>query len=236
MLLGGSRATIVLAMVATFLCWMVLGVVHMIEPAVGAENLPRWVPSTSEEGPPGRFHIGYTFGTHKGTADRVEGEVRARLAERSLDVDPGSLFVRIDDLRTGDETMECHLRQSLGLDYRKSDFPDSHVCVNDELPKSGPNAVVYPKVTFSWGRHRGLPIRDTVFTLPIEVEMHGVKKGPYPVDFSLYPQDSKGLIVKVDGQLELKLSDFGVVVKKALGVISVKDTFRIFLLPVLTRN
>ncbi len=185
----------------------------------------------SPDSPPGRFSIGFTFGTHKGTASKIEGQIKARWGNQSLDLEPGSLAVLIGDLKTGNKKMECHLQESLGLDYEKSAFPEDHVCDGDELPQSGPNAIVYPKVTFSWERQKGLPIKDMSVTVPLMVEMHGVKKGPYPVSLSLIQAVSAKPLIQVDGQLDLKIADFGIVVKKTLG-IGVKDTVRIFLLPV----
>src|SRR5262245_35509977 len=93
------------------------------------------------------FRLPYTGGTHTGSA---------RSASGTLTFDPSSLIrinahivVPIDDIHSGDSKRDCHMREALGLDYTRSQFPKSHVCDNaNRIPTSGPDSVVYPTIEF----------------------------------------------------------------------------------------
>lgn len=86
------------------------------------------------------FSLPYTFGTHEGAASEIVGGMDVASA--------GSFEVVLSDMKTGNEKMDCHLRESLGLDYTKSDFPSEHVCEDNKIPASGVNSIVYPKIRF----------------------------------------------------------------------------------------
>src|SRR5260370_18933573 len=81
---------------------------------------------------------------------------------------------------------DCHMREALGLDYRSSHFPSEHVCDRDnELPASGPDAVVFRDLQFALKELR--PIDDPRLLhqgKPVSVRIqgiwtiHGVSKPP----------------------------------------------------------
>src|SRR5262245_5385660 len=97
------------------------------------------------------FSLGWTLGTHEGRASQVSGSLRARLDP--LEILEGEFRVPIGAMSTGSVSRNCHMREALGIDYSRSRFPREHVCVNDQVPASGPDSVVFPDIVI---KPRGL--------------------------------------------------------------------------------
>ena len=165
--------------------------------------------------------IKYTFGTHELKSNAIEGVLSQNHAFEDVS---GELTVPIDSIKEGSAKLECHLRESLGLDYEKSGFPESHVCDDkNQLPASGPDSVVYPSVKLSIKR---LIAAEKTKTERYRVEgawtIHGVTK---PADFEVKVTEGPDS-VSVRGDSEFALKDFGITVKKAF-VISAADKARV---------
>lgn len=113
-----------------------------------ASATPGWSASyTVKPGKVGRFEIEYTMGTHEGDVSGLAGQITLNTKKIAL---TGKLMLPISGLVTSSEEMNCHLQESLGLMYEGSDFPDDHVCDDeDQLPKQGPNSVRFPSIEFS---------------------------------------------------------------------------------------
>lgn len=113
----------------------------------------------------------YTMGTHDLESTEMQGEVDFD-AQKSM-IRSGVLRVPIMSLKHEDKELQCHLRESLGLDNEKSDFPDEHVCDDDDLlPEEGKNAIVFPEITAQVSDP--MPIGPA--ELPVTWTIHGITR------------------------------------------------------------
>lgn len=163
--------------------------------------------------------VKYTLGTYV---------IPNRDARGQLELSPskGLTQVRVafavQGFKSNDTTLDCHLQESLGLDYNKSDFPGSHVCKNDRLPTEGKNAIAYPEIEFTSSDAKvsfaAVTEAPTTLTAQGKWTLHGVER---PATLTLTVQKVSGGY-RVSGKSPLSLKEFGVVVKNFL-LISVKD-------------
>jgi hypothetical protein len=129
----------------------------------------------------------------------------------------------IAGFKSNDSTLDCHLRESLGLDYAISDFPDSHVCSQDRLPAEGKNAVVFDQIQFKTLDSLDIDFskigeEEVIMEVPGSWTLHGVRReAPAQVKIQ---KTSNGY--RVLGKHGFSLKDFGIVVKKFL-FVSVQD-------------
>jgi polyisoprenoid-binding protein YceI len=168
------------------------------------------------------FSLGWSLGTHQGQASSVTGSMQAQL--EPLAITDGEFHVPISSMSTGSTTRDCHMREALGIDYAHSHFPAQHVCVNDQVPASGPDSVVFPEIVL---RVRGVrPVQaaanQAATALPgltlgkpaevsavLDLSIHGVTRQVVtPVRLQLVKQDT----VQAETEFDWKLADFGVVV------------------------
>jgi polyisoprenoid-binding protein YceI len=190
----------------------------LIAPAASADT---WTILPSSTGDLGlTFSLGWTLGTHQGVARRVTGSLDAQADP--LAINSGEFHVPIAAMSTGSTQRDCHMREALGIDYKGSHFPADHVCVNNEVPASGPDSVVYPDIVI---RVRGLqpaagvargaaapslpPAQPVDVTVPLEFSVHGVTR---TVSAPLRLQLVKPDVVQAQTEFDLKLADFGIVV------------------------
>jgi polyisoprenoid-binding protein YceI len=166
------------------------------------------------------FTLGWSLGTHEGQASRVTGAVQAQ-AEPFM-IGQGEFRIPITAMSTGSVTRDCHMREALGINYSGSRFPADHVCVNDQVPASGPDSVVYPDIIV---RIRGLqpnqpgaaalasglpPLQQVEVAVLMEMSIHGItKEFVTPVRLQLIARDQ----LQAEADVDVKLADFGVVVK-----------------------
>lgn len=170
----------------------------------------RWVPDTG--GSFGvQFSVGYTFGKHTGKALGGEGRVFLK-SDDLVTLQRSELRVPIGSLRTGKAEMDCHLRESLGLDYSHSAYPKDHVCMNDQIPLNGPDAVVYPDIVLQLDSARRVDADH--YAVFGRWKIHGVSR---PVEFPVHVS-TQGRRLVVDTAIELSLKNFGVEVKNFLFV------------------
>jgi polyisoprenoid-binding protein YceI len=163
--------------------------------------------------------VKYTLGSYEIPNQDVRGQ---------LELHPSKGLSRVhvafgnQGFRSGNPALDCHLQESLGLDYKESDFPEKHVCEKDRLPVKGKNSVRYPEVTFR--SMDGALTFSKVSEKPLELNVagdwsiHGIER---PVTLRIQIEKyQEGYRVRGKGTLSLK--DFGVEVKKFL-FISVND-------------
>ena len=175
------------------------------------------------------FHISYSLGTHDGTAETVTGSLDLKSTEPL--VASGQFQVPIRSLKTGNAQRDCHLLESLGLNYADTQYPGEHVCNGENrLPETGKNAVAFPDITL---KIISVAMDDpkTPFQLNHEAKLqingewtiHGVTK---PVKFPM-KMTPVGDQLRLQGELPFLLKDYGIVVKSAhvlIATISVSDT------------
>ena len=163
--------------------------------------------------------VKYTFGTYLIPNTDVRGQMELHPTQVLSGVRVG---FGIQGFKSGNKTLDCHLRESLGLNYSKSEFPDRHVCENDLLPSRGVNSVIYPEIAFQ-SEDSNLDLTK-VAELPVEIEvngiwrLHGIEK-TNKVKLTVQRQGD-GILVR--GKKTFSLRDYDVTVKKFL-FISVHD-------------
>ncbi len=158
------------------------------------------------------FSIAYTAGVHQGIANDVKGELE--IDPVRLEISGGEIRFPIEALNSGNAKRDCHILESVGLDYRQSNYPNEHVCLpNNTMPTSGPNSVVYPEIKFLF---RGLNAGNITGVF----SMHGVDREIIvPVTVS----DAGGGKLRVTSKFSLSLQAFDVTVKKFLFVTVVDE-------------
>ena len=222
----------------------VLSATSSIGPSFAQNAAPRtWTIVPQAGGDLGvTFSLGWTLGTHQGRASRVTGSLDAQLDP--LVVSQGEFRVPIAAMSTGSTTRDCHMREALGIDYARSHFPAEHVCVNDQVPVSGPDSVVYPDIVIkvqgvrpSQGVTSGSALRLTP-AQPVEAQVlfslstHGTTRDmSAPIRLQLTKPD----VVQVQMEFEVKLADFGLVVKMP-ALMKVEDRAKVKLNLLLGRS
>jgi polyisoprenoid-binding protein YceI len=207
-----------------------------LPPAARAEPRPYKV--ARQRGETGiALEIPYSLGTHREKVLSVLGELLVE--PEALTVTGGRLVVPISALRSDSAERDCHLRESLGLDYERSRFPEEHVCDDrDRLPASGGDAVVHPEVVFeverggaidpAGGLEQGKEVRAAVEG---RWSIHGVSR-PARLELALSKAADAPGAIRARGRHQLSLRDHGVIVKSAkilFATISVRDEVTILL-------
>lgn len=167
------------------------------------------------------FRMGYTLGTHKGWADAGTGfiELSGESGKTFQSLKRAELVFNPASLRTGNPDIDCHLLEALTLDYAQSDYPESHVCVNNQLPTDGKNTSRYSEIRFEADAQ---PLGNL---MKGRLTIHGQTR-----DAVLALSDISQDDAKVSAQIEskLKLSDYGVIVKPFL-FVTVSDDVTLLL-------
>lgn len=181
--------------------------------AAPAAFAARYVPILSADGKSGlAFAIDYTAGVHEGVAKVATGEI---------DIDPGTLAIEggeisfpVAALDSGNAKRNCHILESLGLDYTRSVYPKDHVCGGENrLPSEGVDSVAFREMGF-----RFLSYKDGAVTGTFS--LHGVRRDlTIPVSIS---REANGDL-RLKAPFTLHLPDYGVVVKKFLFVTVAED-------------
>lgn len=181
------------------------------------------------------FQIGYTLGTHEGESYLGSGSL-------TLSQDPFQLLVAnfilpITHLDTRNSKRDCHLIESLGLDYKVSDYPRSHICDSRNLlPSSGPNSVAFPEIRFqllAFQETGGLSSLVPGIEKNIEVQgtfsMHGVENNiSVPVTLLLKKLSDGQETLTIQGDFKVLLSDYGATVKPVM-FVTVEDEAKVHL-------
>lgn len=163
--------------------------------------------------------VKYTLGTYLIPNLDVRGQMELHPTQRLAGV---RVAFGIQGFKSENKTLDCHLQESLGLDYSKSEFPDRHVCQNDLLPSTGKNAIKYPEVAFQSNDPDLDLSKAGVAPMELEVNgiwrLHGIEKTE-KTRLTVYKQNDSILI---RGKKSFSLKDFGITVKRFL-FISVND-------------
>jgi polyisoprenoid-binding protein YceI len=152
--------------------------------------------------------VPYSFGEHALKVKNFSGPV---IYNRSREeIVSGILSIDINSIESDDKKLVCHLRESLGLDYKVSDFPDDHVCENNKLPKEGKNSIKYGTIT----AELTTPSLLSSKILILKWTIHGQEKiieVPYEATW-----DEKSQMIDLHATWTMKRSDFNIIVKKFL--------------------
>lgn len=178
-----------------------------------------------------QFFVPYTFGTHEGEVRMITGSLSLDLADPSMS--RGDFSVPISSMTTHKAQRDCHMMEALGLDYGDSDFPEEHVCNDDdEVPTAGKNAIKYPTINLKIHSIKSLEPSKIIYSdkeTNIEVDgewlIHG-KKYQWLFPMRLIPEGEK---FRVKGEVPFSLKNHDVVVKpiKVLFMnIAVKDNIK----------
>ena len=174
------------------------------------------------------FSLPYAAGVHKGSAQDLQGTVV--LNEQDL-LQSAHFEVAITSMTTGNATRDCHMREAIGIDYSKSQFPKDHVCDNNnQTPATGPDSVVFTKIIFDFQKFEQAPATPFQLGTPQDVlvtgtmTMHGITKAvqSLPLKFQMTKATDGTPVLQVLGKLALSLKDYNVQVKPfTLGPISI---------------
>lgn len=172
------------------------------------------------------FQIAYSLGIHDGNVSQMNSSVKLSEKNKILS---GEFSVPLSAMATGNSTRDCHMTEALGIDYKNSKFPAEHVCANDQLPASGPDAMAFDHIQFKFvslkdSANAGLPeVLEVgkVYNLAIQGQwtIHGVTQeigGQNPdeaINVQVKLLDPATGELQLFGKFELSLAKFGVVVK-----------------------
>jgi polyisoprenoid-binding protein YceI len=156
-----------------------------------------------------RFRLPYSLGTHDGRAKEVTGRVMLDGARAE-----GAFSVPIAALDSDHSERDCHMRESLGLDYERSAFPERHVCDDDDrLPETGADSVAYPEIRF---RLTGISsfARDKASKVDIDGDwtIHGITRSTR-MPMTLKPEENG--VFRLTGEATFPLQAYGIHVKPA---------------------
>lgn len=174
-----------------------------------------------------QIEVPYTFGTHGFEVREIGGQMRVDWGTPLAA--SGRLTVPLASLRGGGETLNCHMREALGLDYSKSAFPREHVCSGGQLPASGKDALAFPEIAFdvkavalvgvapSAVSPVGAGVRRRVLVSG-RFTIHGISRDD-KLDLWMTVGELVGArprTIHIKGRHTIRLSDYGITVKRAL--------------------
>jgi len=217
---------------------LVLGLVQGLGVSDSRAAVVTFQPAVQANGSTGvTFDVPYTFGTHKGRALSWSGSANIDLADNT--VMNGKFMVPLDQMTTGNDSRDCHMREALGLDYARSSYPEGgHLCDSKHrLPESGDNAIQYPNIEFELTALKGA---DGQTLAPVLVPgqtsdmlavgtwtIHGVTQSSM-VAIKVTPATDGSGRVRVKGRFVLSMASFQAEVLSFLGV-NIKDQIRVAL-------
>ena len=172
-----------------------------------------------------RIELPYTFGTHNFDVRLLQGEVRVDWAPAP--VVSGRLTLPLASIHGGGDTLNCHMREAMGLDYARSAFPGKHVCEDGKLPATGNDAVAFPEIAFEIKRVAVDSIRSRAGDYLLwratafgRWTIHGITRDA-SVDLRLTVPANEAAHprwVRVEGVRKIRLADYGIRVKRAFVV------------------
>ena len=129
----------------------------------------------------------------------------------------GSLRVPIDDLKSDNAERDCHMREALGLEYSRSRYPKEHVCAGDAIPAG---MVAHPEIVLDLQGARAPPVatlavgQETPVALDATWTLHGIRR-PAKLLLTVSRDAKTPGALRVRGTSQIRLPDFGIVVKSA---------------------
>ncbi|MDD4974704.1 MAG: YceI family protein [Bacteriovorax sp.] len=180
-----------------------------------------------------KFQVPYSLGTHEGIAHIISGSIAIDKNDPSLAT--GEFRVPIESITTNKAERDCHMQESLGLNYQVSDFPAEHVCDNQfHLALTGKNSVVYPQIILKILSINSLDMTKKILLegeTPIEVvgvwTIHG-KSNQVKFPMKIIAEGDK---MRISGDVPILLSSYDIKVKPArlaFFTINVKDQVKVF--------
>ncbi len=164
------------------------------------------------------FSIPYSAGTHEGWARSLEGLVETDENDQLVSA---QFMVPIESLTTSNKTRDCHMLEALGLDYNASSFPEQHVCNSqNQLPRTGPNSIVYPNLAFQFQSFSQVPTVPLQLGVPIKarvkavLQIHGVTRQLNSLPITVTKTIVRGqALLRVQSQFQLSLQNYKIIVK-----------------------
>jgi hypothetical protein len=155
-----------------------------------------------------KIKVPYTMGTHELEGRGLYGVVQ--FDEDAQLITEGNLGIPVSNLKGEKKTLVCHLNESLTLDYKKSDFPEDHVCEEDKLPHGGKNAPAFTEI------QANLVKKFPLNSGPIQVSwtIHGVTK-EMEVPSTIH-WDKQTRRLTITSKFSIDRRDFDITVKKFL--------------------
>ncbi len=171
-----------------------------------------------------KFYLPFTAGTHEGESNQLLGSIT--IDTEHWNDSHGEFHVPIDSITTGNKTRDCHLRESLGLNYSDAHYPAEHSCTDqNQLPLSGKRSVIYPEITLKIHSLSKTPSSD-LLEINGTWTIHGNSRA-VKLPVKMLPH---GKEFQIQGEAELSLKDYGVEVKSVhllFVSISVHDQVRV---------
>ncbi|MES2854818.1 MAG: YceI family protein [Bdellovibrionota bacterium] len=200
---------------------LILMTVLLLSQAASAEYAPQVFRAVKhEDGASGvRFSIPYTMGVHKGVAQQLTA---IAVLNENDELVSARFEIPIAGLKTGNDTRDCHMRESLGIDYSHSAFPSKHVCSSANLiPATGPDAVVHDKIVFDFKRYEkahAVPLQVGVVQEVLvsgTLKIHGVRRevNALPLKLEMVRTETGAKVIKLASLFPLSLQSFGIIVK-----------------------
>ncbi len=152
--------------------------------------------------------VPYSFGEHDLKVKNFTGSVLYNSSKE--EITSGKLSIEISSIEGDDKKLVCHMMESLGLDYKVSDFPDDHVCDDNKLPSEGKNSVKFSTIT----AELTTPSLVSSKVLTLKWTIHGVDKVVEVPFESTWDEKSQKMELKANWTM--KRSDFDIIVKKFL--------------------
>ena len=188
----------------------------LISPLLQAKLYSPQVRSGSQTGV--LFSIPYTAGTHEGWARSLVGLVETDENDQLVSA---QFIVPIESLTTSNKTRDCHMLEALGLDYNASSFPEQHVCNSqNQLPRTGPNSIVYPNLAFQFQSFSQVPTVPLQLGVPTKarvkaiLQIHGVTRQLNSLPITVTKTIVRGqALLRVQSQFQLSLQNYKIIVK-----------------------
>ncbi len=160
------------------------------------------------------FSIPYTFGKHDGEALSLSGHIE--IDPETLVVTSGEFSFPVTALSSGNRKRDCHIEESIGLDYSKSSYPKSQVCGGtNTLPTEGNDAIAFPNLLFKMESSTASKTAGEPAVVRGSFEMHGVSK---PLEVPILITKNDAGIVRLQGTFMLSMAAYGAVVKPVVGI------------------
>ncbi len=190
--------------------------IFLISPLLQAKVYSPQVTAGSQTGI--AFSIPYSAGTHNGFARSFDGLIETDESDQLVSA---QFMVPIESLTTSNKTRDCHMLEALGLDYNASSFPEQHVCNSqNQLPRTGPNSIVYPNLAFQFQSFNQFPTVPLQVGVPTKarvkavLQIHGVTRQLNSLPITVTKTIVRGqALLRVQSQFQLSLQNYQIIVK-----------------------
>lgn len=169
------------------------------------------------------FEFAFTLGKVRGEARLNDFAFDKELINTEPLAPIGKLSVDVASMKTGDDERDCHVKESLMLDYSQSKFPDEHICTaEDEIRDDQRGAIKFETVSFEISKIEIEP--DWQALVAAGKPAKALASGAWNIR-GAQKTDAIELVLSKTGESPSKLtavgatkmdfSDFGIIVKEA---------------------